>query len=188
MNNEIIQEALTVLRAGGIILYPTDTVWGLGCDATNEKAVEKIYALKQRADSKSMIILADNLAMLERYVAKVPEMAYQLIDVSDKPLTIIYPQAVGLAPNVVAADGSIAIRVVKHPFCNELLRQFKKPIVSTSANISGENTPTNFVAVSEAIKQGVDFIVPQALEKGAAQQSSSIIKLGLNGEIEVIRK
>ncbi len=188
MHSDVIQEALSILRSGGLLLYPTDTVWGLGCDATNEQAVEKIFALKQRAESKSLIILVDSITMLERYVAQVPEIAYRLIEVSDQPLTIIYPEAAGLAANVPAADGSIAIRVVNHPFCNELLRQFKKPLISTSANISGENTPSGFAAISETVKQGVDFIVPQALEKGVTQQPSSIIKLGRKGEIQIIRK
>jgi len=188
MDTKIIQEALAVLKAGGLLLYPTDTVWGIGCDATNEKAVEKVYALKQRADSKSLIVLADSMSMVERYVKKVPDTAYMLVEVNDKPLTVIYPGAVALAPNVVADDGSIAIRIVHHTFCHELLRQFRKPLVSTSANISGEKTPTNFAAISNLIKQGVDYIVPAALEEGAAQKSSSIIKLGLHNEIQIIRK
>jgi len=188
MDTKIIQEALSVLKAGGLLLYPTDTVWGIGCDATNEKAVEKIYALKQRADSKSLIILADSITMVERYVKKVPDTAYMLVEVSDKPLTIIYPEAVDLAPNVVAEDGSIAIRVINHAFCNELLRKFKKPLVSTSANISGEKTPFNFAAISDIIKQGVDYVVPSDLEQGSTNKPSSIIKLGINNEVQIIRE
>ncbi|MCL2097417.1 MAG: L-threonylcarbamoyladenylate synthase [Bacteroidales bacterium] len=188
MDIKIIQEALSVLKAGGLLLYPTDTVWGIGCDAANEKAVEKIYALKQRADSKSLIVLADGISMVERYVQKVPDTAYMLIEVSDKPLTIIYPAATGLASNVAAADGSVAIRIVNHPFCKELLRQFKRPLVSTSANISDEKTPKNFAAISDLIKQGVDYIVPTAMEQGATQKPSSIIKLGLRNEIQIIRE
>jgi L-threonylcarbamoyladenylate synthase len=188
MDKMIIQEALTTLKKGGLLLYPTDTVWGIGCDATNEKAVEKVYALKQRTDSKSMIVLADSMAMVERYVQKIPDTAYMLVEVSDKPLTIIYPEAAGLAPNVIADDGSIAIRIANHPFCNELLRLFKKPLVSTSANISGEKTPANFAAIAELIKQGVDYVVPAALEQGSTQKPSSIIKLGLHHEIQIIRE
>ncbi len=188
MNTAIIQESVNILKSGGLILYPTDTVWGIGCDATNEKAVEKIYALKQRADSKSLIVVVDALTMLERYVQQVPEMAYSLIEVSDQPLTIIYPKAAGLAPNAVAEDGSIAIRIVDHDFCTALLRAFKKPIISTSANISGENTPAKFEAISDAIKQGVNLVIPQEWEKGATQTPSSIIKIGMHGEIQIIRK
>jgi len=188
MDVKIIQEALSVLKKGGLLLYPTDTVWGIGCDATNEKAVEKVYALKQRADSKSLIILADSIAMVERYVRKIPDTAYMLTEVNDKPLTVIYPEAAGLAPNVVADDGSIAIRIVNHAFCNELLRQFKRPLVSTSANISGEKTPADFAAISDLIKQGVDYIVPAAFEQGATRKPSSIIKLGLHNEIQIIRE
>lgn len=188
MNTQIIQDSLSALQAGGLILYPTDTVWGIGCDATDEKAVEKIYSLKQRADSKSLIILVDSLDMLERYVQQVPEMAYSLIEITDTPLTIVYPKAAGLAPNVPAADGSIAIRIADHPFCKELLRRFKRPIISTSANISGEKAPADFNGITDAVKQGVDYIVPQTMEKGASRQPSSIIKVGLKGEIEILRK
>ena len=188
MDKIIIQEALSVLKKGGLLLYPTDTVWGIGCDATNEKAVEKIYTLKQRTNSKSLIVLADSIAMVERYVQKIPDTAYMLVEVTDKPLTIIYPKAAGLAPNVIADDGSIAIRIVNHPFCNELLRLFKKPLVSTSANISGEKTPANFSAVSDHIRHGVDYIVPAAMEQGATQKPSSIIKIGLHNEIQIIRE
>ena len=188
MDAKIIQEALSVLKKGGLLLYPTDTVWGIGCDATNEKAVEKVYALKQRADSKSLIVLVDSMTMVERYVKKVPDTTYMLIAVNEKPLTIIYPEAAGLAPNMSADDGSIAIRIVNHPFCNELLRLFKKPVVSTSANVSGEKTPANFSAISDIIKQGVDYTVPAAMEQGATQKPSSIIKLGLHNEIQIIRE
>ena len=187
MGSEILK-CKELLLQGKTLLYPTDTVWGIGCDATNEKAVEKVYALKQRADSKSLIILADSINMVERYVKKVPDTAYMLVEVSDKPLTIIYPNAAGLAPNVVAEDGSIAIRIVKQAFCSELLRQFKKPLVSTSANISGEATPFNFAAVSSVIKQGVDYVVPSELEQGSSGKPSSIIKLGVNNEVQIIRE
>ena len=137
-DKEDLKQALDTLKAGGVILYPTDTIWGLGCDATNPEAVEKIYAIKGRDKGKSLIVLLENDYQLEGYVQEVPEVAYQLIEVADKPLTIIYSQAKNLAANVVAEDGSIGIRIVKHPFCEELIKRFRKPIVSTSANISGK--------------------------------------------------
>ncbi len=139
--NQAVDEAVKVLKDGGVILYPTDTIWGLGCDATNPKAVEKIYQIKQRIDSKSLIILVNGLDMLYRHVKEVPEVADQLIEVSDKPLTIIYPGAIALAPNVIAGDGSVGIRIPDHVFCQRLLYRFRKPIVSTSANISGDDSP-----------------------------------------------
>ncbi len=183
-----VQQALEILRAGGLILYPTDTVWGIGCDATNEAAVAKVYALKQRSDAKSLIVMADSMGMVERYVQQVPPMAYDLTEVSDMPLTIVYPQAVNIAANALAEDGSIAIRIVKHAFCEELLRKFKRPVISTSANISTEPTPSMFAKISEEIKNGVDFVVDASLEKGATRKPSSIIKLGVDGTVAVIRK
>jgi L-threonylcarbamoyladenylate synthase len=186
--NEIIVQAIDVLRHGGLLLYPTDTLWGIGCDATNEKAVEKIFALKQRADSKSLIVIADTMAMVERYVQQVPEIAYSLVELTAKPLTIIYPQAADLAPNAVAEDGSIGIRVVQHEFCTMLLRRFKKPIISTSANLSGTPAPATFHDIAESIKQGVDFVVPVVMDKGATHHPSSILKLGSSGEVKVIRE
>lgn len=186
--DEIVTQTLEVLQRGGLLLYPTDTLWGIGCDATNEQAVEKIFALKQRTESKSLILLADSMAMVERYVQQVPGMAYSLVEVALQPLTIIYPQAAGLAPNATAADGSIAIRVVQHDFCKALLRRFKKPVVSTSANVSGTPAPATFRDIADAIKQDVDFIVPALMDKGATGKPSSILKLGLTGEVEVIRQ
>lgn len=138
---EQIEEAVKVLRAGGILLYPTDTIWGIGCDATDEKAVERVFEIKQRADSKSLIILASDMDMVARYVREIPEMAVTVESLSDKPLTIIYPEGINLAPNVTAEDGSIAIRIPKNDFCVELVRRFGKPIVSTSANVSGTPAP-----------------------------------------------
>lgn len=181
-----INKCIEVLKAGGIILYPTDTVWGLGCDATNEVAVKKIYDLKQREDSKSMIVIVANDAMLNKHVVEVPELAWDIIDLATKPTTIIYPKAKNLAKNVISSDNSIAIRVIKEGFSNQLLYKYNKPIISTSANISGKPTPQNFSEISNEIKLGVDFIVSQQFDSGN-RKPSSIIKIGLKGEIQVIR-
>lgn len=186
MINEI-NKCIEVLKSGGIILYPTDTVWGIGCDATNEEAVKRIYELKQRNDSKSMIVIIANDAMLNKHVVEVPDLAWDIIDISDKPTTIIYPKAKNLAKNVIAEDGSIGIRMVKKGFCNQLVYKFNKPIVSTSANTSTKPTPQTFHEISTEIKEGVDFIVNQKFDSGN-HQSSSIIQLGLSGEIKIIRK
>ena len=202
---ESIQKALEVLRAGGIILYPTDTVWGLGCDATNPEAVAKIYEIKRRADSKSLVLLASDIDMIARYVKEIPEMAIQLVEVNDKPMTIIYPGAVvGFAPdasgvlpkpdrralafNTVAEDGTVGIRIPMMDFCQQLVYKLGRPLVSTSANISGEPTPKRFAEISEEIRSAVDHVVDPALERGATGQSSSIIKVGLDYSIEIIRK
>jgi len=186
--NQAVEEAVKVLREGGVILYPTDTIWGLGCDAADPKAVEKVFQIKKRADSKSLIILVDGLEMLYRYVKEVPEIAAQLIEVNDKPLTIIYPGAINLAPNVIAEDGTVGIRVSDHPFCKRLISRFRKPIVSTSANISGENSPASFHSISKEIEDAVDWIADPIFEDGSTGKPSSIIKLGLSGEIKIIRK
>ena len=195
---EQIQKALEVLRAGGIILYPTDTVWGIGCDATDPEAVAKVYAIKNREDSKSLVLLASDIDMVCRYVKEIPEMAVQLVEVNDKPMTIIYPGAVVgnaeeksphcLAYNAVAEDGTVGIRIPMMDFCQQLVSRFGRPIVSTSANISGEATPKKFADISEQIKSAVDYIVDPSLEKGATGNSSSIIKVGLDYSIEIIRK
>ena len=197
---ESIQKALEILRAGGIILYPTDTVWGLGCDATNPEAVAKIYEIKRRADSKSLVLLASDVDMIARYVKEIPEMAIQLIEVNDKPMTIIYPDAVVgpsqnpkpdrrlLAFNTVAEDGTVGIRIPMMDFCQQLVHKLGRPLVSTSANISGEPTPRRFAEISEEIRSAVDFVVDPSLERGATGQSSSIIKVGLDYSIEIIRK
>ena len=202
---ESIQKALEVLRTGGIILYPTDTVWGLGCDATNPEAVAKIYEIKRRADSKSLVLLASDIDMIARYVKQIPEMAIQLVEVNDKPMTIIYPGAVvGFAPdasgvlpqpdrralafNTVAEDGTVGIRIPMMDFCQQLVYKLGRPLVSTSANISGEPTPKRFAEISEEIRSAVDHVVDPALERGATGQSSSIIKVGLDYSIEIIRK
>lgn len=182
-----IESALKVLKEGGIILYPTDTIWGIGCDATNPEAVEKVYRIKKRKDSKSLIILASDTDMLSKYVKEVPEVAYNLIEVNDKPMTIIYPGAVGLAPNVIAEDGSIGIRVPDNEFCRQLIRRFHKPIVSTSANISGQEAPHYYDDITDEILDAVDHIVDPDLEEECSRVASSIIKLGLKGEVEIIR-
>lgn len=187
MKNEI-HKAVEVLRSGGIILYPTDTVWGIGCDATNAAAVEKIFALKQRSDSKSMLVLVDSADRISRYVHQIPGIASDLIELSNTPLTIIYPQAVNLAPNLIAADGSVGIRVVKHEFCRQLIFALNRPIVSTSANISGEAAPKKLAEIANEIIAGVDLVVSSSFEGQPSNKPSAIIKLGLKNEVEVIRK
>ncbi len=184
---EVIQKCIEVLKSGGVILYPTDTVWGIGCDATNEDAVKKIFEIKKRNDAKSLITLVCNDGMLQKHVSDVPELAWDIIDLATKPTTIIYPKGKQLAHNAIAEDGSIGIRLIKNDFCNKLIYKLNKPIISTSANITGKSTPQNFSAISEEIKSNVDFIVPANLDQGN-QSPSSVLKLALNGEIQVIRK
>lgn len=186
--NEDIKQAFEVLIGGGVILYPTDTIWGIGCDATNEKAVQRVYELKKRIDSKALITLLDNSVKLNYYIKEVPEIAYDLIELANKPLTIIYDGARNVAPNLIAEDGSLAIRITNETFSNELCKRFRKPLVSTSANISGEPSPKNFSEVSEEIKSGVDYIVKYRQDERDAHKASSIIKLGILGEIKIIRE
>ena len=186
--NEDIKKALEVLKNGGIILYPTDTIWGIGCDATNEKAVERIYKIKKREDSKSMLVLMENPALLDRYVDDVPEIAWDLVEVATTPLTVIYQNAKNLAKNLIAEDGSVGIRFTKEAFTAQLLQRFRKPLVSTSANISGEKSPTFFDEISEEIKKQVDYIVDFRQNDATPAQPSSIIKLGPGGRINIIRK
>lgn len=183
-----IKKAIEVLKSGGIILYPTDTVWGIGCDATNEDAVKKIYELKQRDDSKSMLILLDNPSKLQTYVQDVADIAWDLIDLTDKPLTIIFDGAKNLATNLIAEDGSIGIRVTSELFSRELCKQFRKPIVSTSANISGEPTPKLFSNISDSIINGVDYVVNYRRKENKAGEPSGILKLSKDGTIKIIRK
>jgi L-threonylcarbamoyladenylate synthase len=182
-----LKKALEVLRQGGIILYPTDTVWGIGCDATNVEAVKRIYEIKQREDAKSMLVLMENPNMLSSYVREVPEVAWQLIEVTDKPLTIIYPGAKNVAANLVAADGSLGIRVTTELFTEHLIQRFRRPIVSTSANLSGKPTPQNFDEIDEEIKSAVNYVVEYRQEERSKNTPSSIVKLGLGGEIQIIR-
>jgi len=188
VDQEEIAEAVKILNEGGIILYPTDTVWGLGCDATNEKAVFRIFEIKRRSDAKSLVTLAYDIDMVEEYVREVPSMAGTLATLSDKPLTIIYPGAEGLAPNVIAEDSSAAIRIPRSEFCLQLLHRFRKPIVSTSANISGQETPATYEDISGEIISGVDWCADPIYEEGATGTASSIIKLGLTNEVTIIRK
>ncbi|MCF6240355.1 MAG: threonylcarbamoyl-AMP synthase [Bacteroidales bacterium] len=185
---EEIKKMLDVLYSGGIILYPTDTIWGIGCDASNEKAVQKIYNLKKRADSKSMLVLIDDATRIPSYIDEMPEIAWDLIELSEKPLTIIYPAAKNLAKNLIAEDGSIGIRVSRDEFTCELIRRFKRPIVSTSANISGQKSPAFFDEISDEIKSSVDYIVNYRQKDTSMASPSSIIKLGVNGEIKIIRE
>ena len=185
---EEVKAAVETLKAGGVILYPTDTVWGLGCDATNEKAVARIYDIKQRADSKSLITLVANADMLGKYVKVIPEVAINLLEVNDKPMTIIYPDAMGLAPNVVAEDGTAGIRIPMNDFCVEVIRRFHKPIVSTSANISGQPAPAFYEDIPVEIIEAADWVADPYLEEGSTGEPSQIIQVGLHGEIKVIRE
>lgn len=186
--NEDIKEAIRVMQEGGIILYPTDTIWGIGCDATNPEAVKKVYDLKQRSDSKALIVLLDSEAKLNYYLEEVPELAWDLIEMTEKPLTIIYDKARNVAPNLLADDGSLAIRISREKFSKELCMRFRKAIVSTSANITGQVSPSYFDEIDEHIKNGVDYIVKYRQEKRDKNKASSIIKLGLYGEIKIIRE
>ncbi|WP_242135315.1 L-threonylcarbamoyladenylate synthase [Aestuariivivens marinum] len=186
MQNEI-KKALDTLKKGGLILYPTDTVWGIGCDATNPEAIQKIYNLKKREDSKALICLVADDRMLQKYVKQIPNAALDIINITDKPTTIIYDEAQHLAENLIADDGSIAIRVPDDEFCYQLTRKFNGAIVSTSANISGEPTPKSFKEISPAILKGVDYVVDLHREKICAKPSS-IIKLSNTGIVKIIRK
>ena len=183
-----IKKACEIMEKGGIILYPTDTIWGIGCDATNEDAVKRVYEIKKRIDSKALIVLVDKPVKVEFYVREVPEIAWNLIDVADKPLTIVYPNARNLATNVLADDGSVGIRITQETFSRKLCERFRKAIVSTSANISGEPSPHFFGEISEEIKNAVDYIVDYRRNDHNPAAPSSIIKLGMGGEIQIIRK
>ena len=196
---EILNEALKTLRDGGTILYPTDTVWGLGCDAPNPEAVAKIYEIKQRSDSKSLVLLASDLDMVAKYVKEIPSIAVDLVEVNDAPMTIIYPGAIAgeegaagdrwhLAHNTVAADGTVGIRIPLMEWCRQLVFKLGRPIVSTSANISGEPTPQRFSDIPQEIKDAVDFVVPPSVDTESTGKASQILKVGLRGEIEIIRK
>jgi len=182
-----INNCLNVLRKGGLILYPTDTVWGIGCDATNYEAVEKIFQLKQRAETKSMICLVSDLKMLNLYIQDIPKAAYDILKYAIKPTTIIYDKPIRVTENLIVNNNTLAIRIVKDGFCNELIRKFKKPIVSTSANISGKPTPKSFKEISQEIIKGVDYVVNLPNEKKAVKPSS-IIKLSNDGKVIVIRE
>ena len=183
-----IKKALEVLKNGGIILYPTDTIWGIGCDATNVEAVKRVYDIKQREDSKSMLVLMENPNRISSYVDDVPEVALDLIEVTDKPTTIIYSGAKNLAKNLINSDGSIGIRITNEEFTQQLIQRFKKPIVSTSANISGDAPAQNFMEISEDIIDAVDYVVEYRQEEMTKAQASSIIKIGSDWGVEIIRK
>ncbi|MDR2910314.1 MAG: threonylcarbamoyl-AMP synthase [Bacteroidales bacterium] len=183
-----IKNALEVLKAGGLILYPTDTVWGIGCDATNTNAVRKLFDLKERNRSKQMLVLTDSASRITGYVNQMPDLAWDLIELSAKPLTIIYSGAKNLASELISPDGSIAIRVTSEAFSKTLCSRFRKPIVSTSANKSGEETPLLFSEICENIKQSVDYVVVYRQGETQKHNPSGIIRLGLRGEIEIIRE
>jgi len=185
--NVDIKKSLEILKNGGVILYPTDTVWGLGCDATNPEAVAKIYSIKKREDNKSMLVLLNNPGRISAYVKEVPEIAWELLDAAVKPITIIYPGAKNLAKNLVAEDGSIGIRITGDEFCSELLKRFGKPLVSSSANISGEKNPSFFDEISDEIKHAVDYIIKWRQDDMSKTQPSSIIKLSEGGLFKIIR-
>lgn len=182
-----IKNALDVLYNGGIILYPTDTIWGIGCDATNSESIKRIYEIKKRIDSKSMLVLINDANRIPSYIEEMPDVAWDLIDLSDKPLTIIYPGAKNLAANLIAVDKTIGIRVTNDPFCNALIKRFKRPIVSTSANISGKPSPTNFSEISDEIKNQVDYIVQHRQNEKEKANPSGIIQLGVSGQVKIIR-
>ena len=184
---EDIKKCIEVLQNGGLILYPTDTIWGIGCDATNEAAVKRVYDLKKRADNKAMLVLLDTVDHLDHYVIDVPEMAYDLPDVAVKPLTIIYDGAYNLAKNLLGDDDSVGIRVSHEKFSQTLCARFHKPIVSTSANISGHPAPAVFSQIDEVIKQGVDYVVNYRRDDNSVHQSSNIIKLSADGTFKIIR-
>jgi L-threonylcarbamoyladenylate synthase len=186
--NEDIKHCLDVLKKGGIILYPTDTVWGIGCDATNAAAVEKIFTIKSREESKSLLILVNGIDMMERYVRDVPMIAYELAQVSEDPLTIIYPQGKNLAPGVCSADGSVGIRICNDDFCSQLIDRFRKPIVSTSANTSGKPSPGFFAEIEKAITEKVDYVVKYRQEDRSKKSPSPVIKVNADSTVSIIRK
>lgn len=185
---EDIKNSLIALRKDGIILYPTDTIWGLGCDATNAAAVEKIFKIKSRSENKSLIILVDGEQMLERYVKDIPEIVFELTGVSDDPLTIIYPKGKNLAPGVCSEDGSIGIRICHEEFCSELITRFRKPIVSTSANFSGKPSPSHFGAIANELVDSVDYVVKYRQEDHEKHSASPVIKIEQDGSFKIIRK
>jgi len=176
------------MNKGGVILYPTDTIWGIGCDATNEEAVRRVYEIKQRSDSKAMLVLVDSAAKVDFYVREVPDITWDLIEVAEKPLTVIYPGARNLAPNLLAEDGSVGIRITNEEFSRRLCLQFKRAIVSTSANISGQPSPANFSEVSDEIKSLVDYVVKYRQDEIGHPQPSGIIKFDADGTFKIIRK
>lgn len=186
--DEDIINAVKTLKEGGIILYPTDTVWGLGCDATNDLAVEKIFRIKKRKETRSLVLLVDGMGMLQHYVIEIPEIAFELIEVSDTPLTIIYPVGKNLPTGVCGEDGSIGIRICMDEFCRKLIRMFRKPIVSTSANISGKPASSVFDEIEEVIINSADFVVKYRQDDLSKHRVSPVIRVEQNGVIKIIRK
>ncbi len=185
--DQTVAEVVEILRKGGIILYPTDTVWGIGCDATNPEAVAKIYALKGSEDKKSMLVLCNNANMVVRYVNRAPAIAFEVMEMSEKPLTAILPGAVGLAPNIIPEQKTLGVRIPDHEFCQKLLYRFGRPIVSTSANISGEPSPIRFNEIDREILEGVDYVVHPRFEGKPTRKPSSIIAFGEDNSINIIR-
>ena len=187
MLEESIRQALDVLRKGGIILYPTDTVWGIGCDATDNEAVERIYRLKRSQDKKSMLVLLDHIDKVSLYIKKVPDIAWRLYEVADKPLTLILPGGCAVADNLIPDEGTLGIRIPQHEFCRKLIRKLNRPLVSTSANLSGRPAPTTFSEIAGEITENVDWIADAACEGKPTRKASSIVKVGLRGEITILR-
>ena len=188
MLQDEVKKAVEVMKAGGVILYPTDTVWGIGCDATNEAAVKRVYEIKRREDSKALICLVDSESRLQRYVRNVADVTWDMMELSDKPLTVIFDGVTGLAPNLMAEDGSVGLRITREEFSKELCFRFQKAIVSTSANISGEPTPRTFDEISEEIKEAVDYVVKYSRQSKEKHKPSSIIKMKSNGQFTIIRE
>lgn len=186
-SKEDIRRAIEVMNQGGIILYPTDTIWGLGCDATNPEAVRRIYEIKQRTNAKALISLVDSETKVQFYVKEVPEVAWDVMELSEKPMTVVFDGGRNLAPNLLAEDGSVAIRITKEAFSKELCMRMKRAVVSTSANISGQPAPRCFAEISEEIKKAVDYICTSRQDEPPTQTASSIIKLGAGGEVTIIR-
>jgi len=182
-----IRAAIEVLRQGGTILYPTDTIWGIGCDATNAEAVSKVFKIKQRDDSKALICLVDSQGRLQRYIRNVPDVAWDIMDLATRPTTVILNGAAGLAPNLLADDGSVGLRVTSEVFSHDLCYRFQKPIVSTSANISGEPAPQTFADIDPAILSAVDYVCLSRQRDTSIHEPSAIVKLGLDGQVKVIR-
>lgn len=185
---EDIRNAVEVMKKGGVILYPTDTVWGIGCDATNQEAVDRVYKIKKRDDSKAMICLVDSDVRLQRYIREAPEVAWNVLELATKPTTVIFDKAVNLAPNLIADDGSIAMRITREPFSKELCYRFQKPIVSTSANISGEPAAENYRDISEELLNAVDYVCFSRRQEHKPHTPSSIIRIRHDGQVEIIRK
>ncbi len=188
MLRDEVKKAFDIVQQGGIILYPTDTIWGIGCDASNTEAIQKIYTLKQREQQKSMIILLDTENKLESYIREVPALAYDLIEFTENPLTLVMPGAKNISPALIAEDGSVGVRVSNHPFCQQLIQRLRKPLVSTSANISGQPSPQNFMQISPEIIDGVDYVVDLDQHDLSAKKPSTIMRLHPSGLFEFIRK